>query len=206
MKSVPVFLLAFHFLEFSKSFSVITDHETLGTTFVLFSVTVALVCRPQRNQLQLTDKTWTFIFFVTKNPSLELSPVFAAMDMTASVYTSDLFKRHGSTIKNGILPVSKGVFCKLHDVLFHRHFNTSWYYFWYSCYLQFTLFILPLLISKNDCLWLLNWHKTELPLFLIYSVNIYIFMISHVFLLHGDFFFWTSETSSLDSSSSSSSS
>lgn len=42
MKSVPVFLLAFHFLVFSKTFSEVTDHETLGTTFVLFSVTVAL--------------------------------------------------------------------------------------------------------------------------------------------------------------------
>ena len=123
MKSVPVFLLAFHFLGFSKTFSVVTDHETPGTTFVLFSVTVALGCRPQRNQLQSTDKT--FIFFLTKNTSLELSPVFAAMGMTASVYTSDPVKRHGSTIKNGILPVPKGVFCKLQDVLFHRHFNTS---------------------------------------------------------------------------------
>jgi len=60
MKSVPVFLLAFHSLVFSKTFSVVTNHETLKTTFVLFSVTVALGCRPRRNQLQSTDKTFNF--------------------------------------------------------------------------------------------------------------------------------------------------
>lgn len=90
MKSVPVFLLAFHFLGFSKTFSVVTDHETPGTTFVLLSVTVAVGCRPLRNQLQSTDKT--FFFFLTKNTALELSPVFAVMGMTASVYTSRPFQ------------------------------------------------------------------------------------------------------------------
>lgn len=61
MKSVPVFLLAFHFLVFSETFSVVTDHETSRNYLRSIFCYCGPRYRPLRNQLQSTDKT--FIFF-----------------------------------------------------------------------------------------------------------------------------------------------
>lgn len=129
------------------------------------------------------------------------------MGMTASVYTSDPFSRDMGQR-------SKTAFCQFPNVCFAS--CMTYYFTVISTPADVTSDILVisslpcsyclcLLISKNDCLWLLNWHKTELPFFLLYSVNIFILLVTF-FRSMATSFSGTSKTSSLDSSSSSSSS